>query len=99
MALDDLIHKRRTVADLIRFIGNTAESDDKEAIKTPNYSILLGAGASVTSGVRSGQTLVNDWKKQVYEESNQNESVTLDEFFQPGKAPSWYEESNSYSAL
>jgi len=99
MALDDLIHKRRTVADLIRFIGNTAEADDKEAVKTPNYSILLGAGASVTSGVRSGQTLVNDWKKQVYEETNHNEGITIDEFFQPGNAPSWYEESNSYSAL
>lgn len=99
MALDDLIHKRRTIADLIRFIGNTAEADDKEVIKTPNYSILLGAGASVTSGVRSGQTLVNDWKKQVYEESNHDENVTLDEFFQPANAPSWYEESNSYSAL
>lgn len=99
MALDDLVHKRRTVADLIRFIGNTAEADDKEVIKTPNYSILLGAGASVTSGVRSGQTLVNDWKKQVYEESNHNENVTLDEFFQPGNAPSWYEEASSYSVL
>ena len=77
MALDDLIHKRRTVADLIRFIGNTAEADDKEVIKTPNYSILLGAGASVTSGIRSGQTLVNDWKKQVYEENNHDESLTL----------------------
>jgi len=33
MALDDLIHKRRTVADLIRFIGNTAEADDKEVLE------------------------------------------------------------------
>lgn len=99
MALDDLIHKKRSIADLIRFIGNTAESSDKETIKTPNYSILLGAGASVTSGVRSGQTLVNEWKKQVYEESNNNRYTSIDEFFQPGNAPSWYEESNSYSTL
>lgn len=99
MALEDLVHKRRTVADLIRFIGNTTEADDKDAIKTPNYSLLLGAGASVTSGVRSGQTLVQEWKKEVYEELNQDDNVTLDEFFLPGKAPSWYEEVNSYAAL
>lgn len=99
MALEDLIHKKRTVTDLIRFIGNTAESDDKESIKTPNYSLLLGAGASVTSGVRSGQTLVWEWKKEVYEELNKNEEISLDDFFMPGKAPSWYEEVNSYAAL
>lgn len=87
------------MADLIRFIGNTTEADDKDAIKTPNYSLLLGAGASVTSGVRSGQTLVQEWKKEVYEELNQDENVSLEEFYLPGKAPSWYEEVNSYAAL
>ena len=99
MALEDLVHKRRTVADLIRFIGNTTEAEDKDAIKTPNYSLLLGAGASVTSGVRSGQTLVREWKKEVYKELNQDENISLEEFYLPGKAPSWYEETNSYSAL
>lgn len=99
MALEDLIHKKRTIADLIRFIGNTAESNDKESAKTPNYSILLGAGASVTSGVRSGQELVKDWKRQVFEEAEHDESITIDDFFQPGNAPAWYEESNSYAAL
>lgn len=99
MAIEDLIHKKRTVADLIRFIGNTAETDDKDSVKTPNYSILLGAGASVTSGVRSGQTLVKEWKKEVFEESEHNETMTIDDFFQPGNAPSWYEEINSYAVL
>lgn len=99
MALEDLVHKRRTVADLIRFIGNTTEAVDKESIKTPNYSLLLGAGASVTSGVRSGQTLVREWKKEVYEELNQDEKISLAEFYLPGKAPSWYEEANSYATL
>lgn len=58
MPLKALEHKKRTIADLIRFIGNTAETESGEVVKTPNYSILLGAGASVTSGVRSGQALV-----------------------------------------
>ena len=98
MPLEDLIHKKRTVADLIRFIGNTSETDRGEVVKTPNYSILLGAGASVTSGVRSGQDLVREWKQQVFEESP-HDNMTLEEFYLPGNAPSWYEENNCYSAL
>lgn len=87
MPLEDLIHKKRTVADLIRFIGNTSETDRGEVVKTPNYSILLGAGASVTSGVRSGQDLVREWKQQVFEESP-HDNMTLEEFYLPGNAPS-----------
>lgn len=99
MSLEALKHKKRTVADLIRFIGNTAETESGEVVKTPNYSLLLGAGASVTSGVRSGQALVREWKQQVFEESPHNEDMTLEEFYTPGNAPTWYEESNCYSAL
>ena len=80
MPLKALEHKKRTVADLIRFIGNTAETESGEVVKTPNYSILLGAGASVTSGVRSGQTLVREWKQQVFDESPHNEDMTLEDF-------------------
>lgn len=56
MDLKDLNHKRKSIADLIRFISNTTR-DDKVS---PNFSIFLGAGASVSSGIRSGQSLVND---------------------------------------
>lgn len=99
MKLDDLAHKKRTVSDLIRFIGNTAESIEVvNGIKSPNYSILLGAGASVTSGIRSGQHLINIWKNEVYQESNVKDK-TLEEFFSSMNAPDWFEESNAYSAL
>lgn len=99
MPLQDLEHKKRAVSDLIRFIGNTTDLENSGTIKTPNYSVLLGAGASVTSGIRSGQALVKDWKQQVFNESPHSDSLTIDEFFSPGKAPSWYEEANSYAAL
>lgn len=100
MTLDDLSHKRKTVSDLIRFVGNTAEHiDNAERMKTPNYSILLGAGASVTSGIRSGQTLINVWKEQVYRESVKDNKMTLEDFFSSANSPDWYEESNAYSAL
>ena len=85
---------------MIRFIGNTTEHiESSDRIKTPNYSILLGSGASVTSGIRSGQTLINEWKREIYEESDKKDSIEFDAFFTPANSPDWYEESNAYSAL
>lgn len=54
MTLQELSHKRKSVSDLIRFIGNSSGHIDGTGIKTPNYSVLLGSGASITSGIRSG---------------------------------------------
>lgn len=79
MNLDDLSrhlsHKRKTVSDLIRFIGNTADKSAENGVKTHNYSILLDAGASVSSGIRSGQTLIKEWKKQIYDEDTNNKET------------------------
>lgn len=103
MNLDDLSrhlsHKRKTVSDLIRFIGNTADKSAENGVKTHNYSILLGAGASVSSGIRSGQTLIKEWKKQIYDEDTKTTKKQFDQYFLPGNAPEWYDESNAYSAL
>lgn len=99
MTLKELSHKRKTVADLIRFVGNASENYEATGIKAPNYSVLLGSGASITSGIRSGQNLIETWKKEVYQESDKTSEMTLEEFFSSTNAPDWYEESNAYSAL
>jgi len=99
MILKELSHKRKTVADLIRFIGNTSENHEVARIKAPNYSVLLGSGASITSGIRSGQNLIDIWKNEVYQESDKTSEMTIEEFFSSTNAPDWYEESNAYSAL
>ncbi len=99
MTLKELSHKRKTVTDLIRFIGNASENYEATGIKAPNYSVLLGSGASITSGIRSGQNLIDIWKKEVYQESDKTSEMTLEEFFSSTNAPEWYEESNAYSAL
>lgn len=99
MTLKELSHKRKTVADLIRFIGNASENYEATGMKAPNYSVLLGSGASITSGIRSGQNLIDTWKKEVYQESDKTSEMTLEEFFSSTNAPDWYEERNAYSAL
>ena len=60
---------------------------------------MLGAGASVTSGIRSGQTLINEWKKEIYEESDKKDEMSLEDFFNSNNSPDWYEANNAYSAL
>lgn len=58
-------YKQKTVKDLSQFIKiRTGE--------VPNYNILLGAGASVTSGVRTGQELVQKWKRELFEQAFEN---------------------------
>ena len=94
MDLNDLQHKKKSVADLIRFISNTTR-DDKIV---PNFSIFLGAGASVTSGVRSGQALVNAWMDECIKMENEK-GLTKEEYFSPSEAPEWFDPSNAYSSL
>lgn len=99
MNLQELSHKKKSVADLIRFIGNTSDNNESAGMNTPNYSILLGSGASVTSGIRTGQQLIDIWKNEVFEESGKASDMTVDDFFSSPNAPDWYEEGNAYSAL
>jgi len=94
MDLNDLQHKRKSVADLIRFISNTTR-DDKV---TPNFSVFLGSGASVTSGVRSGHALVNSWMDECIKMENKD-NLTKEEYFSPSHAPEWFDPANPYSSL
>ncbi|QIO09386.1 SIR2 family protein [Acinetobacter lanii] len=57
----ELQNKKRSVKDLVNYVGKTPMSH-------PNYSIFLGAGASVTSGINSGGHLVHNWRKEIYEQ-------------------------------
>lgn len=61
--LRQLAHKKRTVKDLISFLSNKCE-------ETSNYTLLIGAGCSVTSGIDSGGDLIKKWKKEIYESEN-----------------------------
>ena len=90
----ELSHKKRTVTDLIRYIANV--SPQNNGIGTPNFTLFLGAGASITSGIRSGGQLINQWKEDIYNENNT--SVSLEDFYNI-QAPDWYDSSNPYASL
>ena len=61
--LSELSHKRKTISDIIRYIRHVSPNGVGRI--TPNYSRLLGSGASVTSGIRTGEQLVKEWKLEV----------------------------------
>lgn len=87
--LKHLAHKERHIFDLASFLKNKCEN-------TPNYTLLLGAGCSVTSGISTGVDLVNQWKKEIYDaekEGNMTEEEFWKEQFQ------WYDPRNPYSSL
>lgn len=68
--LEQLGHKRRTVKDLAQFLENKCD-------ETPNYTFLLGSGCSVTSGVNTGQKLIEEWKQSIYDAEH-----SIDESYQ-----------------
>ncbi len=91
---DKFPRKKRTVADLARFLGNRAQEH-------PNYCFLLGAGASVTSGVRSAGELVEEWRKDIYlplSESTIYESEIAKTWLTNNES-SWYIPENEYACL
>jgi NAD-dependent SIR2 family protein deacetylase len=92
--LDQLADKRRTYDDLSRFIG-------ARTLGASNYALLMGAGCSVSSNIRSALQLVEQWRREVYAR------------LQPGKEYSpeaavdyltknhavWYNPQREYSSL
>lgn len=91
----ELTHKLRSISDLIRHIKTKEESSPA------NYSIFLGAGASVTSGIRTGSQLIDEWATELYERFNQEkpaDPATAKKYFENAH-PSWYNSDNPYSSL
>ena len=101
MATHEALYKKKKVSDLIRYIKNTTENnrDGSNRIISPNYSILLGSGASITSGIRSGGQLISAWKEEIYNANNDGSFTTVEDFFNKDNAPGWYDENDAYSCL
>lgn len=76
MKLDDIkVHlkiKQKTEKDLFRFIKNRTDEN-------PNYTLLLGAGCSISSGVRSGAQLCKEWREEILMDLAPNETINLND--------------------
>lgn len=58
-ALRQLAQKKREYEDLSRFVGARTSG-------APNYTLLMGAGCSVSSNIRSAGALVAQWRREMF---------------------------------
>jgi len=94
---EELKNKKRSVADLQRFISTQTDNN-------PNYTLMLGAGCSVTSGIRPANALTELWRKELYlscagENSKDNANITELRDYLRQHEGSWYDLDREYSSL
>lgn len=100
MKLDDIkVHlkiKQKTEKDLFRFIKNRTDEN-------PNYTLLLGAGCSISSGVRSGAQLCKEWREEILMDLAPNETINLNDQekkeYLKNNLSEWYDPQAEYSSL
>jgi len=80
-------HNRRDKKHLINLIGRRSN-------RTPNFSLLIGAGASISSGVKATNQMIAEWRQQLYEESKIKDPH--DEWL---RKQDWFESDEEYSIL
>ena len=78
---------KRDKMHLINLIG-------KRSNDTPNFALLIGAGASVSSGVKPTSQMIAEWRRQLYKQSKSRSS--LDKWL---KEQDWYQDEEEYSIL
>jgi hypothetical protein len=88
--------KQRNLSDLIEFVKTRTGS-------VTNYTLLLGAGASVTSGISSATTLIDQWRKELYERlctspTNPYSPETARQWLAQ-QHPEWYSAQREYASL
>ncbi|MGF1704835.1 SIR2 family protein [Enterovibrio baiacu] len=72
---------------LINILKNTSDHN-------PNFTIFLGAGASVTSNIEPAKTLIEKWRctyKELYENEEKQETALENQY--------WYNKATEYSIL
>ncbi len=90
-------NKERGIKDLLRYIET--RTDDNS-----NYNLLLGAGCSVNSGIRSASTLIEIWRDEILSQSQEgretiNKSLEEKRVFLKSKNSDWYDPGREYSSL
>ena len=89
----ELHHKLRTTKDLINFLST------RENKEVSNYSVLLGAGASRSSGISTAQELIHKWMFAIIERDGKDVSTADPKDYLSRNHANWFDASNPYSSL
>ncbi len=80
-------HNRRELSHLFNIIGTRNES-------SANFGLLMGAGSSASSGVKTSSEMIDDWRWQLYQQSKNKQPFEKWLINQ-----SWYEDDEEYGIL
>lgn len=80
-------HNRRTIHHVANLLRNRVDD-------APLFSLFLGAGSSVTSGVRAAGRMVEEWRRRLYVSFGQDEP--FDKWL---GSQDWYQTDEEYSRL
>ena len=80
-------NNRRDKTNLINLIGRRSGN-------TPNFAFLMGAGCSVSSGVKTASEMMAEWRRQLYDQSK-----SADKFEEWLQKQDWYGDEEEYSIL
>ncbi len=78
---------RRNQGSLINLIGT-------RSMEAPNFALLIGAGASASSGVKTAGQMIAEWRRQMHEQSKSE-----DPFEEWLKKQDWYNDEDEYPIL
>ena len=89
--------KERRVQDIIRYLSTRVDDNS-------NYSLLLGAGCSITSGIRSATELIRLWRREILVNTEQGQQCLRmaesdQKAFLQSSQGDWYDPSREYSSL
>lgn len=88
--------KEKLPSDLATFLKTKSSQDQ------PSYTMLLGAGASRSSGIRTASELVEVWRKEIYLglnlESSEYDSELAKSWLSENYSD-WYDAESEYSCL
>ncbi len=81
------LHNKRERMHLINLIA-------RRSGKTPNFALLIGAGSSSSSGVKTANQMIIEWRQQMYLQSKS--SKPTEEWL---REQDWFEDDEEYSIL
>lgn len=89
-------NKQKSVKDLIEYLNNRSGNSS-------NYSVLMGAGSSATSGISTGSDLINIWRTEIYLQCNAagkgDDSANIMQSWLAQNEAAWYSMEAEYSSL
>ena len=81
-----MVHDIKTSRHLLHLIKNRNDN-------VPTFSLLVGSGASVTSGVNTAESMIESWRHEMFERSGK---PTLLDWLE---RQTWYGDDDEYSIL